>query len=56
MTLPKDEYKAEDAIRAIQMANASAKKNGISDMTLDEINAEISAVRQSVKKAGDAGL
>ena len=26
MTLPKDEYKAEDAIRAIQMANASAKK------------------------------
>ena len=56
MTLPKDEYKAEDAIRAIQMANASAKKNGISDMTLDEINAEISAVRQSVKKADDAEL
>ena len=35
-------------IEAMKKASAIAEDNGISDMTLDEINAEINAVREQV--------
>ncbi|MCQ2505755.1 MAG: type II toxin-antitoxin system RelB/DinJ family antitoxin [Lachnospiraceae bacterium] len=34
------------AVRAMKAASRIAEQNGISDMTLDEINAEIEAVRK----------
>ena len=45
MHLPESEYKAEGAVKAMQEMSAIAQKNGISDMTLEEINEEIKAVR-----------
>lgn len=45
MTLPKQDYKAERAVRAMQSLSDAAQKNGTAGMTLDEINAEIAAVR-----------
>lgn len=46
MTLPKKRESVEEAgIRAIQSMRRSAEKAGLSDMTLDEINAEIAAAR-----------
>ena len=54
MTLPKKEYKAERAIRAMQSLSDVAQKNGTADMSLDEINAEIAASRadRAVRNAG----
>ena len=45
MTLPKQEYRADRAIRAIQSLSEAAQQNGTADMSLDEINAEIAASR-----------
>lgn len=45
MTLPKHDYKAERAVRALHQLSDEAQKNGTADMTLEEINAEIAAVR-----------
>ena len=45
MTLPEDDYKATTAVAAMKRMSRAAEKNGTSDMTLDEINAEITAVR-----------
>ena len=45
MSLPKSEYKAERALRAWQEISDTAQRNGISDMSLEEINEEIAAVR-----------
>lgn len=45
MTLPRRDYKAERAVRAMQSLSDAAQKNGTADMTLDEINAEIAAAR-----------
>jgi DNA-damage-inducible protein J len=47
MVLPK-EYKAEAGLLAMKEMSQSAKENGISDMTLDEINAEITAARNGL--------
>jgi len=38
------------ALKAMKAASRIAEKNGISDMTLDEINAEISAARKQAAK------
>lgn len=46
MTLPKQEYKAEQAVRAMQEISIAAKANGVADMTLEEINAEINKARK----------
>ena len=46
MTLPKEPYSAERGYRAMIEISEEAKKNGVSDMTLDEINAEIEASRR----------
>lgn len=45
MTLPKKEYTADRAIRAMQNLSEAARENGTADMSLDEINAEIAASR-----------
>ena len=45
MTLKEEEYKAEAAVDAMKRMSAVALENGVADMTLEEINAEIDAVR-----------
>ena len=45
MTLPRKEYRAESALIAAQSLSDAARQNGTSDMTLEEINAEIAASR-----------
>ena len=47
MTLPKNDYKAERAARALQELSNAAVGNGTSEMSLEEINAEIEAVRKA---------
>ena len=49
MTLPANEYKATRAFRAMQEISEAASAAGVSDMTLDEINAEIDAARDGQK-------
>ncbi|MBQ9057873.1 MAG: type II toxin-antitoxin system RelB/DinJ family antitoxin [Atopobiaceae bacterium] len=43
--LSQDDYSADDAIAAMRRMSEAAEAAGISDMSLDEINAEINAVR-----------
>ncbi len=45
MTLPKAPYSAERGYRAMVEIGEVSEKNGLSDMSLDEINAEIEASR-----------
>ena len=51
MTLPKTPYAAERGYRAMVEMSESAEKNGLSDMPLDEINAEIDASRKERQTA-----
>ena len=46
MTLPKKDYKAERAVRALQKISNAEVDNGTSEMTREEIHAEINAVRK----------
>ena len=46
MTSPRSPYVAERGYRAMVEMSESAERNGLSDMTLDEINAEIEASRE----------
>ena len=48
MKLKSDNYKAEAAVKAMREMSKAAETEGIADMTLDEINAEISAARKEV--------
>ena len=43
----KDPITREDALRAFHELRAAAKKNGVSGMTLDDINEEIRLARES---------
>ena len=52
MTLPKEPYRADRGYRAMVEIGDAAEKNGISDMSLDEINAEIEASRKERLVAG----
>ncbi len=45
MTLPKREDDSNKALMAMREIQDSAEKNGLSEMTLDEINAEIAEAR-----------
>ncbi len=45
MTLKNDSYRAEAAVIAMREMSRAAEENGVADMTLDEINAEINAAR-----------
>ena len=42
-----EDYKAYDAIAAMKRMSRDAKEAGITDMSLEEINAEIAAVRRT---------
>ena len=44
-----DSKSESSAISAMKEASRIAKENGISDMTLDEINAEIAAARKAAE-------
>ena len=44
MTLHKQECRADRAIRAMQSLSEAAQQNGTADMSLDEINAEATAI------------
>lgn len=48
MKLDNERYKAEAAVRAMREMSKIAEENGIADMTLEEINAEINATRNGV--------
>ena len=52
MILSDSETKAEKAAKALISSNREALKNGTSEMSLDEINAEIEEVRKSRQKEG----
>lgn len=45
MTIPESEYRSDAGLKLLMELSEEAKKNGISEMTLDEINAEIKASR-----------
>lgn len=45
MKLRTDNDRAEAAVKAMRELSKTAEANGVADMTLDEINAEIYAVR-----------
>ena len=47
MTLPKNNSKAEKAAQALQELSLAAIENGTSEITLEEINSEIDAVRKT---------
>ncbi len=47
MTLPKAPYNAERGYRAMVEISEESEANGVSDMSLDEINAEVEASRAS---------
>lgn len=53
MTLPRTPYSAERGYRAMVEMNESAEKNGVSEMSLDEINAEIEASRKARAAASE---
>ncbi len=48
MQLPDENVKATAAIAAMRCMNRMAEENGIADMSLDEINAEIAAARNEL--------
>ncbi len=52
MTLPKYPYNAERGYRAMVEIGDASLKNGLSDMSLDEINAEIEASRNERRVSG----
>ena len=52
MTLPKEPYSADRGYRAMVEIGEASEKNGISEMTLDEINAEIEASRKERQVVG----
>ncbi len=52
MTIPKIPYSADRGYRAMVEISEASEKNGVSDMTLDEINAEIEASRRERQVVG----
>ena len=52
MVVPKDEYNASEALSLMKKLNAGAVNNGVSEMTLEEINSEIEACRKERIKEG----
>lgn len=52
MTLPRQAYKADRALRAMYSLGEESKRNGTADMSLEEINAEIAAARKERDENG----
>jgi len=53
MTLPKAPYNAERGYRAMLQLGEESEKNGLSEMSLDDINAEIAASRSERRDAAE---
>lgn len=53
MTLPRSPYNADRGYRAMVEIGEASEKNGLSDMSLEEINAEIDASRRE-RRAADS--
>mgnify|MGYP000308796720 CR=1 FL=1 len=51
MTLPKATYNADRGYRALMEIGQASEKNGLSEMSLEEINAEIEASRRERRDA-----
>ena len=51
-TVQSNEYNASEALSLMKKLNAGAVNNGVSEMTLEEINSEIEACRKERKKEG----
>lgn len=56
MTFPKPPYIAEQGYKAMLEMGETAEKNGLSDLSLEEINAEIDASRQEHRDIGERAL
>lgn len=54
MTLPKEPVVSSRGVRAMRQLGEEAEKNGTADMSLEEINAEIDAVRVERRARKDA--
>ena len=52
MTLPKTPYNADRGYRAMVEISDASEENGVSDMSLDEINAEIETSRKERQVVG----
>lgn len=52
MTLPKEEYKISQAENTLDKIQENAVLNGTAEMTLEEINNEITETRKSIKNRG----
>lgn len=52
MTLPKTPYNADRGYRAMVEISEASEENGVSDMSLDEINAEIETSRKERQVVG----
>lgn len=52
MVVPKDKYSASEALYLMKELNAGTVNNGVSEMTLEEINSEIEACRKERKNEG----
>ena len=50
MKLPRQEYVATEGLQALTEINEAALNAGVTDMSLDEINAEIELARQEIRK------
>lgn len=46
MTIPESEYQSESGLRLLMELSEEAQKNGVSDLSLEEINEEIEASRK----------
>ena len=53
MTLPKTPYNADRGYRAMVEISEESEKNGVSDLSLDEINAEIESSRKKRKEVSE---
>ena len=47
MILPEEDYKASAAVKAMKRMSSDSEKAGVADMTLEEINAQITAIRNT---------
>lgn len=47
MVLPREDYSASKALGFMEELNKSASENGTNEMTLDDINSEISSYRKA---------
>lgn len=52
MVLPRDDYSASKALGFMEELNKSASENGIDEISLDEINSEISSFRAERRARG----